>query len=111
ETARRTGIRAITVAIDFGTSQCESAADFFKMLAQVAAAFHQVKFTVIAAGRAMAPEATRPLAVAPRDANEETIIAVRRARRLVEDAEHDDAVAYDGIDTAGLAPDAIFPFH
>lgn len=37
ETARRTGIREITVAIDFGTSQCESAADFFKMLGQVAA--------------------------------------------------------------------------
>ena len=111
ETARRTGIRAITVAMDFGTSQCESAADFFKMLAQVAASFSQVKFTVIAAGRAMAPEATRPLAVAPRDAAEETIIAVRRARRLVEDAELDAGVAYAGIDTAGMAPAAIFPFH
>src|SRR5208282_3378241 len=111
ETARRTGIRAITVAIDFGTSQCESAPDFFKMLAQVAASFQQVKFTVIAAGRAMAPEATRPLAVAPRDANEETIVAVRRARRLVEDAKLDADSAYARIDTAGLAPDAIFPFH
>lgn len=111
ETARRTGIREITVAIDFGTSQCESAADFFKMLGQVAASFRQVKFTVIAAGRATAPEATRPLAVAPSDANEETIIAVRRARRLVEDGELDAGIAYAGIDTAGLAPDAIFPFH
>ncbi len=111
ETARRTGIRAVTVAIDFGTSQCESAADFFKMLAQVAASVRQVKFTVIAAGRATAPEATRALAVAPRDANEETIIAVRRARRLVEDAEFDAGIAYAGIDTAGLAPDSIFPFH
>ena len=111
ETARRTGIRAITVAIDFATSQCESAAEFFKMLAQVAASFSDVKFTVIAAGRTMAPEATRPLAVAPRDADEETIIAVRRARRLVEDAELDAGVAYAGIDTAGMAPAAIFPFH
>ncbi len=111
ETARRTGVRAVTVAIDFGTSQCEAAADFFKMLGQVAASFRQVKFTVIAAGRAMAPEATRALAVAPRDANEETIIAVRRARRLVADAELDAGVAYAGIDTAGLAADAIFPFH
>ncbi len=111
ETARRTGIRAITVAIDFATSQCESAAEFFKMLAQVAASFSDVKFTVIAAGRTMAPEATRPLAVAPRDADEETIIAVRRARRLVEDAELDAGVAYAGIDTAGMPPAAIFPFH
>jgi hypothetical protein len=108
ETARRTGIKSLTVAIDFGIAECE-AAEFFAMLAQVAASFHQVKFTVIAAGRAMAPEATRPLAVAPADANEETIVAVRRARRLVEDTDAD--VAYAGIDTAGLPPDAIFPFH
>jgi len=42
-----------------------SSADFFAMLAQVAAAFRQVKFTVIAASRATAPDATRPLLVAP----------------------------------------------
>jgi len=111
ETARRTGINAVTVAIDFGTSQCEASADFFAMLAQVAAAFRQVKFTVIAASRATAPDATRPLLVAPHDPNEETTIAVRRARRLLEDTELDADHAYAGIDTAGLAPDAIFPFH
>ncbi|HZC46177.1 MAG TPA: hypothetical protein VE243_06860, partial [Candidatus Acidoferrum sp.] len=111
ETARRTGITAVTVAIDFGTSRCEAIADFFAVLSEVAASFRQVKFTVIAAGRAAAPESTRALAVAPRDANEETTVAVRRARRLVEDAELDADNAYAGIDTAGLAPDAIFPFH
>lgn len=111
ETASRTGIRAVTVAIDFATSDCEASADFFAMLAQVAAGFRQVKFTVIAASRAMAPDATRPLLVAPHDPNEETTIAVRRARRLLEDAELDATRAYAGIDTAGLAPDAIFPFH
>src|ERR1019366_4712801 len=51
------------------------------------------------------------LAAAAGDANEETIVAVRRARRLVEDADLDAGIAYAGIDTAGLAPDAIFPFH
>ena len=39
------------------------------------------------------------------------MVAVRRARRLVEDAGLDADNAYAGIDTAGLAPDAIFPFH
>src|SRR5208282_1711448 len=39
ETARRTGIKSITVAIDFGIAECE-AAEFFAMLAQVAASFH-----------------------------------------------------------------------
>jgi hypothetical protein len=111
ETARRTGVAAITVAIDFGASECDSVADFFAMLAQVAASFRQVQFTVIAAGRAIAPAGARALAVAPRDANEETIVAVRRARRLVEDAELDADGAYAGIDTAGFTPDAIFPFH
>ncbi len=111
ENARRTGVRAVTVAVDFAASQCEPVADLFKVLAQVAASFSQVKFTVIAAGRAAAPESAHALAVAPRDANEETIIAVRRARRLVEDGDLDPAVAYAGIDTAGLAPEAIFPFH
>ncbi|HEY6301297.1 MAG TPA: hypothetical protein VIW95_16780 [Candidatus Binatus sp.] len=111
ETARRTGIKAVTVAIDFGTSHCEASSDFFAMLAQVAAAFRQVKFTVIAASRAIPPDATRPLLVAPHDPNEETTIAVRRARRLLEDTELDADHAYAGIDTAGLAPDAIFPFH
>ena len=111
ETARRTGITAVTVAIDFGTSQSEATTEFFAMLAQVAASFRQVKFTVIAANRAAAPDATRPLMVAPHDPNEETTIAVRRARRLVEDADFSAHHAYAGIDTAGLAPDAIFPFH
>jgi ABC-type cobalamin/Fe3+-siderophores transport system ATPase subunit len=109
ETARRTGVRAVTVAIDFATSQCEAVADFFKVLAQVAASFSQVKFTVIAAGRAKAPQAARALAVAPRDAGEETTVAIRRARRLVEDADLDPAVAYAGIDTAGLAAVPIQP--
>src|SRR5579862_7146204 len=111
ESARRTGIGAVTVAIDFGTSRCEAAADFFAMIAQVAASFRQVKFTVIAAGRAMAPEGARPLAVQPLDAIEETTIALRRARRIADDAGLDADAAYAGIDTAGIAPDAIFPFH
>ena len=111
EAARRTNIRAVTVAIDFGTSHFEATSEFFAMLAQVAESFRQVKFTVIAASRATAPEVTSPLLVAPRDPNEETTIAVRRARRLLEDAEFDAERTYAGIDTGGLAPGAIFPFH
>jgi hypothetical protein len=111
ESARRTGVSAVTVAIDFGISRCEAAADFFAMLAQVAASFRQVKFTVIAAARAMAPKAARELSVAPGDAAEETVVALRRVRRLVDDSGLDADAAYAGIDTAGLPPDAIFPFH
>jgi hypothetical protein len=111
EGAKRTGVRAVTVAIDFGLSECEAAADFFAVLAEVAATFSQVKFTVIAAGRSTAPDEARHLEVAPRDASEEMIVAVRRARRLTSWAKRDADRAYAGIDTAGFAPDAIFPFH
>ena len=110
EAARRTGVAAIMVAIDFGTSDC-AVADFFVMLGQVAASFQQVKLTVIAAGRAIAPEASRPLAVVSRDALEEGTVAVRRARRLVEGTEIEIDAMYAGIDTAGCAPGSIFPFH
>src|SRR5260370_14673973 len=111
ESAKRTGVRAVTVAIDFGLSECEAAADFFRVLAEVAAKFSQVKFTVIAAGRSTAPDMARHLEVAPRDASEEMIVAIRGARRLTSWAERDAGRAYAGIDTAGFAPDAIFPFH
>lgn len=111
ESAKRTGVRAVTVAIDFGLSEYDAAADFFRVLAEVAAKFSQVKFTVIAAGRSTAPEMARHLEVAPRDASEEMIVAVRRARRLTSWAERDAGRAYAGIDTAGFAPDTIFPFH
>ena len=111
ENARRMGIRAVTIALDFGMSDCDAAGDFFAMLADVAAWFRQVKFTVIAAGRLNAPASALPLEVAPGDANEETTIAVRRARRLVENADAIADDAYAGIDTAGMRPIAIFPFH
>ena len=111
ESAKRTGVRAVTVAIDFGLAEYDAAADFFRVLAEVAAKFSQVKFTVIAAGRSNAPAMARHLEVAPRDASEEMIVAVRRARRLTSWAERDAGRAYAGIDTAGFAPDTIFPFH
>src|SRR5208282_4565628 len=111
EAARRTGVAAITVAIDFGSSDCGSTTELFTMLAKVATSVRQVKFTVIAASRADAPEATRPLAVAAHDAIEESGIAVRRARRVVDGVEHEVDSAYAGIDMAGWVPGAIFPFH
>ena len=111
ESARRTGVRALTVAIDFGLSSCDAAADFLAVLAEVAAKFSQVKFTVIAAGRSTPPAIAHHLEVAPLDASEQMIVALRRARRLTSWAERDAGRAYAGIDTAGFAPDAIFPFH
>lgn len=111
ESARRTGIKAITVAIDFGTAECEGAADFIRMLAEVAASFSAVRLTVIGAGRGAVPQAARELCVAAHDFSEEAAVAIRRARRLLEDGASEAAIAYAGIDTEGAAPEAIFPFH
>ena len=111
ESARRIGIRALTAAIDFGMSDCDSASEFFAMLSAVAAKFTALKFTVIAAGRSCAPGPARELEVAGADAAEEMAVAIRRARTLAPGADSDVKQAYPGIDTGGYAPDAIFPFH
>ncbi|HEV2170103.1 MAG TPA: hypothetical protein VGR40_04095, partial [Candidatus Binatus sp.] len=111
ENARRMGIRAVTVAIDFATSSYDGTAEFFAMLSEVAASFLQLKFTVIAAGREAAPASVKPLQVAPRDNDELATIAVRRARRLIDDADSVANEAYEGIDTNGPPPSAIYPFH
>ncbi|HYL57452.1 MAG TPA: hypothetical protein VEU51_01175 [Candidatus Acidoferrales bacterium] len=111
ESARRTGVRAVTAAIDFGLAECEAVADFFAMLAGVAEKSRHVKFTVLAAARDAAPPVAQALEVAPRDAHEEIAVAVRRARALADGAESAAANAYDGIALDGFKPDSIFPFH
>ena len=103
ETAWRTGIRAVTVAIDFGTSHCETSR-IFRDAGRGRREFPPGKVHRDRGRPRRGTGSTRPLLVAPRDPNEETTIAVRRARRLLEDAELDAGHAYAGIDTAGLAP-------
>jgi hypothetical protein len=111
ESARRTNIRTLTVAIDFGLSEFDSAPEFFANLAIVAARCKSVKFTVIAAGRSPAPESASGLEVAPRDANEDIAAAIRRARRIVPEAEQPAREVYRGIEIGEFTPEAIFPFH
>ena len=111
ENAHRVGVRALTVAIDFGLSECASAAEFMAVLAEIAAKSSQVKFTVIVACRETTRAPMHPLEVAARDAREEIAVAVRRIRRLSDEAESLIEQAYAGIETRGFAPPAIFPFH
>jgi hypothetical protein len=111
ESARRTGFRAVTVAIDFGLAECDAVADFFAVLAAVAENSNHVKFTVLGAGRTSVPRSARSLEVSARDASEEIVVALRRARTLIDGAESDTASAYAGIELEGFAPGSIFPFH
>ena len=110
ESVGRVGIRALTVAIDFGLSDCASVADFVTTLAQVAQKSNRVKFTVVAAGRDKHCSPAEPLEVAAVESREEISIALRRTRRLIDAAaqiEH----AYAGIESGEFEPQAIFPFH
>ncbi|HVN63836.1 MAG TPA: hypothetical protein VMT58_04320, partial [Candidatus Binataceae bacterium] len=109
--AARTGIRELTLAIDFGTSDPNAAADYFAILGAAAANFGDLKFTAIAAGRGSAPGRAELLECAPSDAIEELSIAIRRARTLTKDGARRAASAYQDIEMGGFASDAIFPFH
>jgi hypothetical protein len=113
DAARRTGLRAITVVIDFSVSDYAGAAGYFRTLAEVAQNSKPVRFTVIAAGRGPAPAESRPLEVAPGDEIETAAVGIQRARRLVDQVSVSAAIdeLYPSIDMQGLGADAIFPLH
>jgi len=112
EHARRLGIGALTIAIDFSAAEVEAAAAaYFATLAEVAAGFRHLKFTVLAAGRGHPPQAAVALEVAPGGPDEEATIAILRASRLAEGVEALVDDFYRGIDTGGLEAESIYPFH
>ncbi len=110
DAARRIGLRAISMVIDFGLSDYEGAAGYFHTLAEVAANSKAVRLTVVAAGRGPIPPDAQPVDVAPADEFETMVVGIQRARRL-----HDARMAleafYHTLDLQGLNTEAIFPFH
>jgi hypothetical protein len=111
EQARRIGIRAVTLAIDFGLTEVEPAASYFNTLAEVAASCKLVRLNVVAAGRAAPPPGAQPLLVAPQDAAEAVTIALARVREITPRAEAPIAEAYEGVALGKYSPHEIFPFH
>jgi hypothetical protein len=111
EQARRVGIRAMTLAIDFGLSDVKSAASYFATLAETVKACDFVKLTVIAAGRGDPPDGARPLMVAPTDSAEAAIVALSRVRTIDERAGARIADAYQATDLSRWDPRDFFPFH
>ncbi len=108
ERAHRVGIRAISVAIDFGATDAASWDDYFAELARVAARDRQIAFNVYVAARTRAPATAMALEVAPADGGERMLAALARTRRVVDEAAA--AALYDGADLGSFAPRAIFPF-
>jgi hypothetical protein len=111
EQARRIGVRAVTLAIDFGLAEVEPAASYFATLSEVAASCTLVKLNVFAAGRGAPPPGAQPLFVAPRDTAEELAIALARVRVINSQAGAPILEAYQGVELGNYSPPEIFPFH
>ncbi|MGH7949265.1 MAG: hypothetical protein ACREQF_08585, partial [Candidatus Binataceae bacterium] len=111
EHARRTGVRSITIAFDFGADDCADAMPFFAALAAGASESRDVRLRVFAAVRDRPSDSPLALEVGPADSIEAAMVALRRTRRLADDSSRAIAEAYRGIDTDGFDPHSIFPFH
>jgi hypothetical protein len=111
EQAHRVGIRAITIAIDFGAAEASAWDDYFAELARVAARDRQVAFNVFVAARTRAPASAIALEIDAADGAERVLAALARTRRVVDEAGA--AALYDGAGlggSGGFEPRAICPF-
>lgn len=105
-----TGVRAVSLMIDFGAFDWLGASDYLETLAEVSATSKHPRLTVLAAGRGAPPQCAAAFDVAPADPQEELITAAGRARQLRSDAPSL-ASFYGGPELAGFEAAAIFPFH
>jgi hypothetical protein len=106
--ARRQGVKAILVAIDFGEADFGSGYASLETLSALAINLKRPKLTVAIAGRGQPPENAHTFTVAPED-DEILEVAVERARHLDERSVQIVEDAYAGFDL-GETP-AIYPFH
>lgn len=104
------GVRAVSLMIDFGAFAWLSASDYLQTLAEVAASSRHPRLTVLAAGRGAAPQCAAAFDVAPADREEELVAAVGRARQLRAGASSLAADFYGRLELGGFEADAIFPF-
>ena len=108
ERAHRVGLRAISVAIDFGAADAAPWDEYFAELARAAERSCQVAFSVYVAARTRPPAAATALQVAPANGGERMLAALARARRVVDETAV--TALYGGADLGSFAPRAIFPF-
>ena len=108
--AKRRGVAAITLALDFGELEAADSGPRLQGLAELARTFAHPHLVVIAAGRAAPPASVATFAVGP--APDELVpIAIARARRLAPAAGEACDAAYDALDLDELQGDSIYPFH
>jgi len=110
DSARRQGVKGITIALDLGLNETAPAIEILSALAQIARAFRNLRLIVVAAGRGDAPQAARAFEVIP-ESDEEIAVAVGRARRLDDSALRTVAGLYRNIDDDSWEPRAIYPLQ
>jgi hypothetical protein len=108
--ARHQGVKSVSLALDFGTAESESATEWLRSLAELAARIRTPRLTVIAAGRGQPPPGAQSFDVTPAP-DEEIAVAIGRTRRLDDSSPRRADESYRGIDLGDLDGRAIFPFH
>ena len=103
--ARRSGVRALTVAIDFGG---KPAPPFAAELARLARAASRPQLIVVAVGSGSSPPDAEACEVGPAGLAERLAVAVGRARWLEPRWTAD---LYRGVEIAPFTAEEIFPFH
>jgi hypothetical protein len=111
EHARRLGVGAVTIAIDFGESDASAAAPTVAALARAAGESRSPALQVLAAGRGQAPREAQAFDVGCADAEETARVAIARARRIDHDGMAAASEAYADTGTDGFDAQDIYPFH
>ena len=110
DSARRQGVRGITLAIDFDGDDAGPAHETLAALAELAKSSRALRLITLAAGRGEPPPAARGFEVAP-DPSEEMRVAIGRVRRLEDAGARAAETLYRKIDPGAYAPSDIYPFH
>ncbi|HLW69762.1 MAG TPA: hypothetical protein VKS22_03980 [Candidatus Binataceae bacterium] len=109
--AKRQGVEAVTIAIDFDLLDPAVAASSLTTMAGLAGALARPRFTLIAAGRAASSVAEARAFALGAQADEFAAVAIGRARRLDEAVSGDLRDAYGAVQPEEQALESLFPFH
>jgi hypothetical protein len=105
--ARRAGVRAVSIVVDFGTNPAPA---FVADLVQIARGSRHPSIVLIVAGAGVPPPDAVISRVGPADTAEQITIALARARSL-DPRWSTMARLYQGIDLQPFSAAEIFPFH
>jgi hypothetical protein len=110
DSARRQGVKGITIALDLGLGEFAAALETLALLAEVARSCRTLRLIVVVAGRGETPTSAPAFDPTPL-AGEAIPVAVGRARRLDDSALHKVEGLYRDLDDGSWDTRAIYPLH